>query len=72
MLERSCFGRFGELGELKSAIESLGVQRVCLSGSGSALFSIMNEGDVEHVARLQDRVARKTGCRSVIVRNNLW
>jgi len=72
MLRRTCFHLFEELGELQVAIESLGAGPVCLSGSGSAMFYIPGDRDMEHLENLRDRVTDNLGCRSVIVRNNRW
>jgi len=72
MLESSCFHLYEELGELKEAVESLGVRPVCLSGSGSAMFSILDSTCIERPENVRDKIADKTGWRSVIVRNNRW
>jgi 4-diphosphocytidyl-2-C-methyl-D-erythritol kinase len=72
MLESSCFHLYEELGELKEALESLGVRPVCLSGSGSAMFSILDSTHFERPENVRDRIADETGCSSMIVRNNKW
>ena len=72
MLTGSCFSLFKELGNLKGAVESLGVGPVCLSGSGSALFCIVRESDSENPENWRDRIASETGCRCAVVRNNGW
>lgn len=72
MLAETCFHLHEELGRLKEAVESLGVRPVCLSGSGSTLFSIVEVGEAEHLERLRDVIADKTGCGTVVVRNNRW
>jgi 4-diphosphocytidyl-2-C-methyl-D-erythritol kinase len=72
MLQRTCFHLFEELGELKEAIESVGVRPVCLSGSGSAMFSIRSGRDVEHLERQRDEIAERTGCRSIVLTSNGW
>lgn len=72
MLERSCFDLFGALGELKEAVESLGTGPVCLSGSGSAMFCIVDGQDMGRLELMRDEITDKTGCRSVVVRNNRW
>jgi 4-diphosphocytidyl-2-C-methyl-D-erythritol kinase len=72
MLAESCFELERSLAELKKAIESLGFRPCCLSGSGSAMFCIVESGD-EGAAREGMRVlAEKIGCKSIIVRNNRW
>ncbi len=72
MLSGSCFDLFKELGELKRAVESLGISPVCLSGSGSALFWIVEDRDLESIEGQRDRVTSETGCGCVVVRNNTW
>jgi len=72
MLQRTCFQLFEELGALKEAVESLGVGPICLSGSGSAMFCIPGDRDPEHLEYLRDAITDKTGCRSIVVRNNRW
>jgi 4-diphosphocytidyl-2-C-methyl-D-erythritol kinase len=69
MLQQTCFSLFGELAELKAVIESLGVGPLCLSGSGSAMFVILNDRDVERVKGLQAEITSKTGCLTRVVRN---
>jgi 4-diphosphocytidyl-2-C-methyl-D-erythritol kinase len=72
MLESSCFHLYEELGDLKRSVETLGEERVCLSGSGSTLFCILERADSEYVERMRDVVTEKTGCKCVVVRNNRW
>lgn len=72
MLAETCFHLHEELGRLKEAVESLGVRPVCLSGSGSTLFSILDVGEPEHLGQLRGAIADKTGCGTVVVRNNRW
>lgn len=72
MLQGSCFDLFGELRDLKRAVESLGIGSLCLSGSGSALFCILAGQAPEQTEILRDRIASGTGCRCVVVRNNPW
>ncbi|MHC4426730.1 MAG: 4-(cytidine 5'-diphospho)-2-C-methyl-D-erythritol kinase, partial [Planctomycetota bacterium] len=55
MLQESCFDLAKGLAELKQRIESLGVEPCCLSGSGSAMFSIIESGD-EEKARQYERI----------------
>ncbi len=72
MLESGCFHLYEELGKLKEAVESLGVRPVCLSGSGSAMFSILDSTHIVQLENVRDKIADQTGCRSMIVRNNRW
>jgi len=72
MLRRTCFHLFEELGELEAAIESLGAGPICLSGSGSAMFYIPSDRDMERLENLRDRITDNLGCRSIVVGNNRW
>jgi 4-diphosphocytidyl-2-C-methyl-D-erythritol kinase len=72
MLAGSCFGLFEELSDLKGSVESLDVGPVCLSGSGSAMYCLLKEGDSEDLDNRRDRIASEVGCRCVIVRDNKW
>jgi len=72
MLQASCYHVFKELGELKEVVEAFGVGPVCLSGSGSTLFFIVEDTDSERLALLQDLIASKTGYCSTVVRNSRW
>ncbi len=72
MLQASCYHTFPELAELKNTVESMGIGPVCLSGSGSTLFVVVDDADSENLGCLQDQIASKTGCRSIVVRNTRW
>ena len=72
MLAESCFDLEGSLAELKETIESLGIRPCCLSGSGSAMFCIIESGDEDEARECMRELADKTGCKSIIVRNNRW
>ncbi len=71
MLQNSCFSLHNELVELKDRIESSGFAPCCLSGSGSAMFYIMDTD--EGKARQNRRnIEKEIGCRTLVVRNNSW
>lgn len=72
MLEKICFGLESDLAELKAEIESLGIAPCCLSGSGSAMFCIIDNADERKAVQYQQTIRREIGCRSIIVRNNRW
>jgi 4-diphosphocytidyl-2-C-methyl-D-erythritol kinase len=72
MLEISCFSVYKELAELKAKIELLGIRPLCLSGSGSALFYIIDNSNIEKGLENRYKLEEKTGCKSVIVSNNKW
>jgi 4-diphosphocytidyl-2-C-methyl-D-erythritol kinase len=71
MLQESCFELHPELGVLKKRIESLGIRPVCLSGSGSSMYCIINERNREGVEN-REKLASESGCKSIIVNNNSW
>jgi 4-diphosphocytidyl-2-C-methyl-D-erythritol kinase len=71
MLQESCFELHPELGVLKKRIEAIGIRPVCLSGSGSSMFCIINDRNKEGVEN-RDRIASEFGCKSFIVNNNSW
>ncbi|HUT28553.1 MAG TPA: 4-(cytidine 5'-diphospho)-2-C-methyl-D-erythritol kinase [Sedimentisphaerales bacterium] len=72
MLEESCFALYKELAELRRTIESLGIGPVCLSGSGSAMFTIIENGDKSRTSREKHKLEGIIGCKSVIVSSNRW
>jgi 4-diphosphocytidyl-2-C-methyl-D-erythritol kinase len=72
MLEKYCFGLESELAELKAEIETLCAAPCCLSGSGSAMFCIVENADREKATSLRDRIQAETGCKSIIVTANRW
>lgn len=72
MLESSCFHLYEELGDLKQTVQSLGKGCVCLSGSGSTLFCILDRADSDCVHNMRDILTERTGCQCVVVRNNRW
>ena len=71
MLEKSCIELHRELLELKSHLEALGVGRVCLSGSGSAMFCMIAIADLDP-ERYQSMLRGSFGCESLIVNSNRW
>jgi len=72
MLQNSCFGLHNELAELKDKIESSGFAPCCLSGSGSAMFYIMDASGKEKAKQNRLKLEKEIGCRTIIVRNNSW
>jgi len=72
MLAESCYSLVKELAELKNKIESFGMTPCCLSGSGSAMFYLLPDGDLQKAASCSKRIAQQIGCRSIVVGNNRW
>ncbi len=68
----SCCHVYREIAELKSKIESLGLRPLCLSGSGSAMFYIVENNDINIAVEYRSKLEKQTGCKSVIVSNNRW
>jgi 4-diphosphocytidyl-2-C-methyl-D-erythritol kinase len=72
MLAESCFDLERSVAELKKKIESLGIGPCCLSGSGSAMFCIIESGDEDEAKECVSLLAENIGCKSIIVRNSRW
>jgi 4-diphosphocytidyl-2-C-methyl-D-erythritol kinase len=72
MLETSSFSLYRELFDLKAKVESLGIAPLCLSGSGSAMFCIIDNANDKKIRENRHKLREKTGCKSVIVSNNRW
>jgi len=72
MLQQSCFELYEGLTELKTAVESLGIRPLCLSGSGSAMFFVPQGADLNHAAHFKQKIIEKTNCDCIIVSNNRW
>ncbi|MBN1805025.1 MAG: 4-(cytidine 5'-diphospho)-2-C-methyl-D-erythritol kinase [Sedimentisphaerales bacterium] len=72
MLEKSCFSLAGRLAELKAKIMSFGIGPCCLSGSGSAMFCLIESGDEEIARHYKFVLEEKIGCKSIIASNNRW
>ncbi|MGA2070286.1 MAG: 4-(cytidine 5'-diphospho)-2-C-methyl-D-erythritol kinase [Sedimentisphaerales bacterium] len=72
MLQESCFELNTKLRELKKGIEGTGIRPLCLSGSGSAMYCIIDKGNEEKIVTYQNKLARKFGCKSIILNNNSW
>jgi 4-diphosphocytidyl-2-C-methyl-D-erythritol kinase len=72
MLQTTCLGLYKELAELKAKIESLGIGPLSLSGSGSAMFFIINGRNERRAKEHKHKLTQEVGCKSVIVSNNRW
>ncbi len=72
MLQKSCFELYEGLTELKTAVESLGFGPLCLSGSGSTMFLVLQRPDLNQAAHFKQKIIRKINCNCIIVRNNRW
>lgn len=72
MLEAGCYGLFEELEELRDVIQTMGIEPLCLSGSGSTLFCILDYAHLRNLDNLRSKIASETGCQSIVVENNTW
>jgi 4-diphosphocytidyl-2-C-methyl-D-erythritol kinase len=72
MLAKSCFELEENLAELKKTIESFGFGPCCLSGSGSAMFCIIESGDEDETIEPIRVLAERFRCKSIIARNSRW
>ncbi|PKL49375.1 MAG: 4-(cytidine 5'-diphospho)-2-C-methyl-D-erythritol kinase [Planctomycetes bacterium HGW-Planctomycetes-1] len=72
MLAKTSFALDNELALLKKEIQEITKLPVLLSGSGSALFMILNAGQYREAEILQREIANSRGCNSIIVFDNEW
>lgn len=72
MLEDACFAVDEALRHLKKALTNLGIGPVCLSGSGSAMYILLEDDDEAKRNYYLHLIHERTGCKSVLVRNNRW
>jgi len=70
MLQSSCFELYRGLAELKERCEAFCGRRVCLSGSGSAMY-ILNP-DPQQVPSVQSWLKSEFNCESRFVNSNRW
>ena len=71
MLECSCFRLEEKLETLKKFCERLCGSRVCLSGSGSAMYMLVPALD-ETTLQLQEALIKEFNCESRLINNNRW
>lgn len=72
MLQDSCFSLCRELAELKAQVETLGIRPLCLSGSGSAMYHIIEKPTGSQGEEYRQNVRLNTNCDCVIINNNRW
>ncbi len=72
ILQESCFELNTKLGKLKKEVERAGIGPLCLSGSGSSMYCIVDKGNEEKIATYQDKLARDFSCKSMILNSNVW
>jgi len=71
MLEKSCLSLYEQLAGLKAKGESLGMEPLCLTGSGSAMFWIFQKKDEEKADEYRQKL-EEILCKSIIVRSTRW
>jgi len=71
MLEKSCLSLYEQLAELKAKGESLGMEPLCLTGSGSAMFWIFQKKDEKKADEYRQKL-EEISCKSIIVRSTRW
>jgi 4-diphosphocytidyl-2-C-methyl-D-erythritol kinase len=71
MLAESCLGLYPQLEQIKQDCKRLCNLKVCLSGSGSAMY-VLIPGPLEKFLQVQDYVKKKYNCESRVVYNNRW
>lgn len=72
MLQDSCFSLHRELAELKAQVEAMNIGPLCLSGSGSAMYHIIEKPDGSEGEEYKRKILLNTGCECVIINNNRW
>ncbi|MBM4102709.1 MAG: 4-(cytidine 5'-diphospho)-2-C-methyl-D-erythritol kinase [Planctomycetes bacterium] len=73
MLEQSCFQLYPELADIKKRVEESVRRSVCLSGSGSTLYCLIDGNDKIQIRdRCRDTVKRDTNCLCKLVSSNGW
>lgn len=72
MLQESCFELNAKLRELKKEVERAGIGQLCLSGSGSSMYCIIDKGNEEKIVTYQNKLARDFCCKSMILNSNSW
>ena len=71
MLGKSCLSLYEQLAELKAKGEFLGMELLCLTGSGSAMFWIFQKKDEKKADEYRQKL-EEISCKSIIVRSTRW
>jgi 4-diphosphocytidyl-2-C-methyl-D-erythritol kinase len=73
MLEGSCFQLYPELEGIKKRVEEQIRRSICLSGSGSTMYCLLDGNDNDHkIDRCCDISEKICNCTCRLVRNNGW
>lgn len=71
MLETSCYGLYPQLEQLKEVCERECDLKVCLSGSGSAVYVLIDQQH-DKLTRIQEVLEEEFNCESRFINNNRW
>lgn len=71
MLAESCFDLYPELKQIKQDCEQFCDSKICLSGSGSAMFMLVTQPN-EIFPQVRDYMKKKYNCESRFIYNNRW
>jgi 4-diphosphocytidyl-2-C-methyl-D-erythritol kinase len=72
MLQKSCFQVYPQLADIKKKVEGLTGKDVCLSGSGSAMYCLIDSQDHGLIKHCCDILRCDCGCVCRLVSNNRW
>jgi 4-diphosphocytidyl-2-C-methyl-D-erythritol kinase len=72
MLQKSCFHLYPRLADIKKTVEGLTRKNVCLSGSGSAIYCLIDSQDKGLIEHCCDILRRDCYCLCRLVSNNRW
>jgi 4-diphosphocytidyl-2-C-methyl-D-erythritol kinase len=72
MLQESCFQVYPQLADIKQKVEELTGKKVCLSGSGSAMYCLIDSQDEGLIKHCCDILRCDCGCVCRLVSNNRW
>ena len=72
MLQESCFQIYPKLADIKKKVEGLTGKNVCLSGSGSAMYCLIDSQDHGLIKHCCDILRCDCGCVCRLVTNNRW
>lgn len=72
MLEDVCFSCYPELASLKHEIQTSTRNKVCLSGSGSAMFLLPTKNDAIDLYKQEIVLERILDCKVIVISSNRW
>jgi 4-diphosphocytidyl-2-C-methyl-D-erythritol kinase len=72
MLQESCFHLYPQLADIKKTVEKSTGKNVCLSGSGSAMYCLIDSQDKGLIEHCCDILRRDCCCVCRLVSNNRW